>query len=79
MLKRRFVLYVTLWYDVMSAKSGKYHVVGRQVLDTSTVFQGGKTHIPIVVRDMLGLEDGGKIVWVLDNGKVIIESALKSI
>ena len=79
LLKRRFVLYVILWYDMERRDGGKYRVVGRRVLDTSTVFQNGKTHIPLGVRDILGVDDGGKIVWVLDNGKVHVESALKSI
>jgi uncharacterized protein YijF (DUF1287 family) len=59
-------------------KRGKY-TIDRRVLDTSTVFQRGKTHIPIGVRDILGVDDGGKLVWVLDNGRVYVESALKSI
>ena len=63
----------------MGQRIGKYHLVDRRILDTSTVFQKGKTHIPIGVRDILGVDDGGKLVWVLDDGRVYVESALKSI
>ena len=66
------------WYDMVQRKRGKY-TIDRRVLDTSTVFQRGKTHIPIRVRDILGLDDGGNMVWVLDNGRVYVENALKSI
>ena len=63
----------------MGLGKGKYTITKSRVLDTSTVFQKGKTHVPIGVRDILGVDDGGKLVWVLDEGRVYVESALKSI
>lgn len=53
-------------------------VSNRRILDTSTIFQKGKTHVPISVRGLLNLSDGDKILWVLEDDNIFIESALKS-
>lgn len=45
------------------------------IVDVSKVFGRGKTQIPADVRKMLGLKDGDKIVWKLENGKVVVEVA----
>lgn len=44
-------------------------------IDVSRVFGRGKTQIPVDVRRMLGLKDGTKIVWKLENGKVTVTVA----
>jgi len=44
-------------------------------VDVSRVFGRGKTVIPSDVRKLLGLKDGDKIVWKLDNGKIVVEVA----
>lgn len=62
----------------MERKRGKYMVSNRRILDTSTIFQKGKTHVPISVRGLLNLSDGDKILWVLEDDNIFIESALKS-
>jgi bifunctional DNA-binding transcriptional regulator/antitoxin component of YhaV-PrlF toxin-antitoxin module len=66
---------------MMSAEAwGKYAVtekVGRSIVAVSRLFQHGKTQVPKEVRHALGLKDGDKIVWVLDGGKWVVESAEK--
>jgi len=44
-------------------------------VDVSKVFGRGKTQVPSDVRKLLGLKDGDKIVWKLENGKVVVEVA----
>lgn len=44
-------------------------------IDVSKVFDRGKTQIPVDVRKMLGLKDGDKLVWKLDNGRIVVEVA----
>jgi len=41
-------------------------------VDVSRVFGRGKTQIPADVRRFLGLKDGTKIVWKLENGKITV-------
>lgn len=41
-------------------------------IDVSKVFGRGKTQIPSDVRKILGLKDGSKIVWKLENGKMTV-------
>lgn len=45
-------------------------------MDTSTIFQKGKTHIPISVRDMLDVEEGDKVVWIFEGGRIYLESSI---
>ena len=49
--------------------------VNRQVRAVSTLYQRGKTQVPSEVRKSLGVEDGDKLVWIIDNGKWVIEHA----
>jgi len=42
------------------------------IIDVSKVFDRGKTQIPSDVRKILGLKDGDKIVWKLENGKMTV-------
>jgi len=41
-------------------------------IEVSRVFGKGKTQIPADVRKILGLQDGDKIVWKLENGKMTV-------
>ena len=41
----------------------------------STVFQRGKSQVPLVIRDLLGISDGSKIVWKLKDGEIFVEVA----
>jgi bifunctional DNA-binding transcriptional regulator/antitoxin component of YhaV-PrlF toxin-antitoxin module len=52
----------------------KYQEV-RKVCALSKVFQRGKTQIPSEVRRSIGLQDGDKLLYILENGKWIIEKA----
>lgn len=52
----------------------KYQPSNR-TLAVSRIYQHGKTHVPSDVRNLLGLQDGDKIVWKLENGKVTVEHA----
>ena len=49
------------------------------IIGISSLFQRGKTHIPVDVRDILNVKDGDKIVWVLEDGKIYVKSATNSI
>lgn len=55
----------------------RYIMTSREIIDTSTIFQRGKTQVPVEVRKILGIEDGEKIVWILDSGKIVIDSATR--
>jgi len=49
--------------------------VNRQIRAVSTTYQKGKTQIPSEVRKSLGIEDGDKLLWIIDNGRWVIERA----
>lgn len=61
----------------MERKHKSYVVTSRKILDTSTIFQRGKTQVPVGVRKILGIKDGEKMVWILDSGKIFVESATR--
>ena len=63
-------------YDLVQSKK-RYIMTSRKIIDTSTIFQRGKTQVPVEVRKFLGIEDGEKIVWILDSGKIVIDSATR--
>jgi bifunctional DNA-binding transcriptional regulator/antitoxin component of YhaV-PrlF toxin-antitoxin module len=52
----------------------KYQATERTI-DISKVFDRGKTQIPSDVRKIMCLKDGDKLVWKLENGKVVVEVA----
>jgi len=58
---------------------GKYAISGKRIIDTSTIFQKGKTHVPLSVRNMLGVGEGDKVVWVNEDGKIYLESSIKQL
>jgi len=58
---------------------GKYAIGGKRIIDTSTIFQKGKTHVPISVRNMLGVGEGDKVVWVYEDGRIYLESSVKQL
>ncbi len=43
------------------------------IIDVSKVFDRGKTQIPSDVRKIMGIKDGSKIVWKVENGKMFVE------
>lgn len=47
----------------------------RKIHAMSTLYQRGKTQVPSEVRRSLGMEDGDKILWIMENGKWIVERA----
>jgi len=47
----------------------------RRIVEISPIYGRGKTHIPKDVRERLGIEDGDKIVYWLEEGKIYIEKA----
>lgn len=49
-----------------------------RLLAVSTIFQRGKTCVPVDVRRNLGVEDGDKLIWILDGERVYVESAEKT-
>lgn len=54
--------------------SSKYQET-RKVQAVSKVYQRGKTHIPSDVRKSLGVKDGDKLLWIVDQGRWIVEVA----
>jgi len=61
---------------MVRSNKGKYILGGKHIIDTSTIFQRGKTHIPISVRDMLDVVEGDKLVWVFEGGRIYLESSI---
>jgi bifunctional DNA-binding transcriptional regulator/antitoxin component of YhaV-PrlF toxin-antitoxin module len=55
----------------MSVK-GKYYVPPK-VFAVSKVFQHGKTQVPKEVREVLKLEDGDRILWFNEDGKIFVQ------
>lgn len=61
---------------VHAKRLGRYELT-EGVLAVSSIFQGGKAQVPSDVRRKLGLEDGDKIVWVHEAGRIYVESATR--
>ena len=61
---------------MVRSNRGKYTLGGKHIIDTSTIFQRGKTHIPISVRDLLDVGEGDKLVWVFEAGRIYLESSI---
>lgn len=55
----------------------KYLPTAKKIVAVSRLFQHGKTQVPKEVRHALALNDGDKIVWILEAGKWIVENAEK--
>ena len=64
---------------MVQSDRGKYAISGKRIIDTSTIFQKGKTHVPLSVRNMLGVGEGDKVVWVNEDGKIYLESSIKQL
>ena len=47
----------------------------REIIKTTTLYADGKTQVPSSVIKRLNLRKGSQIVWVLDKGKIVIESS----
>jgi len=61
----------------MYHKKPKYTVTSecnRMIIAVSKIFQHGKTVVPVEVRRSLGLEDGDRLVWILEDGRWVVES-----
>lgn len=41
----------------------------------SKVFQKGKIQLPAVIREALNIKDGNKIIWIIEDGKWVVEKA----
>ena len=63
----------------MERSKRRYVLASKRVLSTSKLFQRGKTHVPIEVRNLLDFNDGDTIVWVLEDEKIYVKSAINSI
>ena len=48
-----------------------------RILAISTIFQRGKTCVPVDVRRSLGVEDGDKLTWIIDGERIYVEPAEK--
>ncbi len=48
------------------------YTITPKILNVSKIFQHGKTQVPRDVRKFLGVEDGDKIIWYNDNGKITV-------
>jgi AbrB family looped-hinge helix DNA binding protein len=53
---------------------GKY-AIEEKIIALSRVYQRGKTQVPKEVRDILGIEDGDKVLWLFESGKLIVRKA----
>ena len=62
---------------MIRSQHAKRYEITAGVLATSKIFQRGKTTVPSEVRDKLELEDGDKLVWVQEGGKIYVESAIR--
>jgi bifunctional DNA-binding transcriptional regulator/antitoxin component of YhaV-PrlF toxin-antitoxin module len=61
--------------EAEAARKGRYVARSVRIEAVSKVFQNGKTQVPREVRRSLGLEDGDKMVWVLDGDRWIVRNA----
>jgi len=52
-----------------------YQVARKRVEAISKIFQKGKIQLPAVVRDSLNVGDGDKIIWIIDDGKWVVDKA----
>ena len=62
-------------YDMTPKNRGKYTMSGKHIINTSKIFQRGKTHVPSSVREMLDVGDGDLLVWIIERGRVYLESS----
>ena len=51
----------------------------RVVLKVTRLGRYHRTTVPDEVRKLLGLREGDKIVWVLENGRILIEKGERSV
>ena len=63
----------------MERNKRRYTLTSKRIIGVSSLFQRGKTHIPVDVRNILNVKDGDKIVWVLESGNIYIKLAINSI
>jgi len=59
-------------------RNGKYMVLEperRRIVATSKIFQHGKIVVPKEVREVLGLSDGDKLVWIFEGGRIFVMNA----
>jgi len=62
---------------MVHSRRGRYLLTTR-LLAVSTIFQRGKTCVPVDVRRSLDVEDGDKLIWILDDERIYVESAEKT-
>ena len=53
----------------------KKYLLSTRILAVSTIFQRGKIVVPIEVRRMLGVKDGDKLTWTVEEEKIYVKSA----
>ena len=56
----------------MTDKIGKYYVPD-ELVALSQIYNRGKTHIPYQIRRLLGVKDGDKLRWYMQNQEVIVK------
>ena len=47
----------------------------RKVIGLSKLFQRGKTQVPSEIRKLLQIKDNDKLLWISEDGKIIVERA----
>jgi bifunctional DNA-binding transcriptional regulator/antitoxin component of YhaV-PrlF toxin-antitoxin module len=53
----------------------KYIATGsREIIKTTTLYSDGKTQVPKKVIEKLRLSRGSQIVWVIEGGRIYVES-----
>ena len=52
------------------------YVVNRRTLGLTKVYNHGKTQIPRDVRRILRIEDGDRVLWVLEDGKIVVKKII---
>lgn len=59
---------------------GKYRLPGaREIIHTSLLYHDGKIQLPKVVVDFLRLTRGrDRIVWILEDNRIYVESAVQT-
>ena len=53
----------------------KKYLLTTRILAVSTIFQRGKVVVPVEVRRRLGVKDGEKLTWIVEEEKIYVRSA----
>jgi len=52
------------------------YAVNRRTLGLTKVYNHGKTQIPRDVRKLLKIKDGDRVLWLIEDGKIVVEKII---